>query len=289
MARIFIKTYGCTHNVADSERMGGLLEQAGHELVEERASADVVLVNSCTVKDPAEKRFWHEISLTKNAGQLLVIAGCVPQSQPGNEQLAGLPTVGVKEIERVVEVVEGALAGKAIRATSHRNQPGLSLPRTRRNPLIEIIPINDGCLGSCTYCATVLARGRLRSHPQHEIINAIRAATREGVKEVWLTSEDVGAWGRDIGEELPTLLNAIATIPGEFMVRIGMANPPFLKEYVSELITLFRAHPRRFFRFLHIPVQSGSNRVLRAMKREYTVQDFLAVVEPLKQAFPEMT
>lgn len=287
--RIHIKTYGCTHNQADSERMAGLLTRAGHTIVDAPDTADLLLVNSCHVKGPSESRFWHDLQQAKGRGRPVVAAGCVPQAMTKDERLARVPIVGVKEIERVVEVVEAAGHGRRIQHTSRTPSPSLTLPRLRRNPLVEIIPISDGCLGSCTYCSTLLARGRLKSHARQEIANAIRAATRQGAKEIWITSEDVGAWGKERGETLPELLKAIASIPGDFMVRIGMANPPFMKAYVDEMIALLAEFPERFFRSLHIPVQSGSNAVLEHMNREYLVEDFQFLVDKMRTAFPEMT
>ncbi len=286
---IYLKTYGCTHNRADSERMAGLLSTAGHRIVERLAAADAVIINGCAVKDPAEKRFWHSLARAQAAGKLVIAAGCVSQRRPTDPRLDGIPIVGVKEVRRVVEVLEAAQEGRIITAVSQRSQTPLDLPRRRSNTHIEIIPINDGCLGACSYCATVHARGRLRSHPREEIIAAIRAATRTGAREIWLTSEDVGAWGLDRDDTLPGLLNDIARIPGTFMVRIGMANPPFITRYVNELIALFRAHPDRFFRFLHLPVQSGSDRILAAMNRPYTASDFVTLADTLLATLPDIT
>ena len=273
-----MKTYGCTHNRADSERMAGLLTEAGYTITHTQEQADAILLNSCTVKSPAVQRFLNDI---KNATQRVIIAGCVPQAEP--TLFKELPTIGVKNIHRVVEVVDNAFDGRVVRFLDHKEHPSLSLPRVKSNKLIEIIPINSGCLGKCTFCKTVQARGRLRSYEKSAILTAINTAVAAGAKEIWLTSEDVAVYGRDIGETLIKLLQEITLLPGEFMVRIGMGNPPHFGPMITELIQLLKAHPDRFFRFLHLPVQSGSNSVLESMQREYNVEEFKSIITKLRK------
>lgn len=152
----------------------------------------------------------------------------------------------------------------------------------RRNPLIEIIPINTGCLNECTYCKTKHARGNLGSYHVEDIVLRAQTAFAEGVKELWITSEDTGAYGRDIGTSLPELLNKLVTkIPKDCMLRIGMTNPPYILEHIEAMAEIFR-HPR-VYKFLHIPVQAGSDEVLGEMKREYCIEDFCQIVDNLKK------
>ncbi len=284
--RIFIKTYGCTHNQADSEQMAGLLEAAGYEIVDEENDADLLLVNSCAVKDPAEKKFLHDIRTAKLP---VVIAGCVVQGNQGDEFLQQFSAVGVKDIDNVVEVVAETLKGKKKRTITRRKNPSLTLPRSKSNPFITIIPVNSGCLSGCTYCKTVHARGRLESHPVAEIVKAIEAAVDVGAKEIWLTSEDVGAYGQDIGENMASLLNAVAKIRGQFMVRVGMANPQHVIKELEKMLKLLKNNPKRFFHFLHVPVQSGSDLVLEHMERGYKVKDFLDIVSMARKEIPGFT
>ncbi len=289
MARIAIHTYGCTHNRADSERMAGLLAAAGHTLVEDETGADLLILNSCAVKDPAEQRFRHQLREARKRGQPVVAAGCVVQGSPRDEFLQSFSAVGVKDIDRVVEVVEQTLAGEQVRVVTRRRNPSLALPRVQQNPHITIIPVNSGCLSACTYCKTVHARGRLESHSLSEITAAIEAAVDAGSSEIWLTSEDVGVYGADIGESMVSLLRAVAAIRGGFMVRVGMANPQHVRRQLGEILTLLRDHPRRFFRFLHVPVQSGSDAVLQSMERGYAVADFEMIVTEARRVLPDIT
>lgn len=156
----------------------------------------------------------------------------------------------------------------------------LDLPKIRKNKLVEIIPLSTGCLGSCTYCKTRHARGKLGSYDPTAIVDRARQAIEEGVMEIWLTSEDTGAYGRDIGTDLPTLLKSIIKImPSHTMLRLGMTNPPFILEHLQAMSDIMN-HPR-VYQFLHVPVQSGSNPVLDKMNREYTVEEFNEVCDHL--------
>lgn len=160
----------------------------------------------------------------------------------------------------------------------------LQLPKVRKNPLIEIIAINTGCLNQCTYCKTKHARGDLGSYSPEEIVARAQQAFNEGVVEIWLTSEDTGAYGKDIGTSLSELLfKLIEVIPDGCKMRVGMTNPPYIKDQLEDVAKAL-AHPR-LYSFLHIPVQSGSDVVLGDMKREYTRQDFEDVVNYLKAKY----
>ncbi|XP_026327910.1 threonylcarbamoyladenosine tRNA methylthiotransferase [Hyposmocoma kahamanoa] len=293
---IYVKTWGCAHNNSDSEYMAGLLAAQGYKLTENKWDAQLWLLNSCTVKSPAEDHFKNEIELGQSRGIHVVVAGCVPQGAPRAEYLRGLSIVGVQQIDRIVECVEETLKGHTVRLfgqkkTSNGRKAGgasLLLPKVRKNPLIEIIPINTGCLNQCTYCKTKHARGELGSYPPEEIVERARQSFKEGVVEIWLTSEDTGTYGRDIGSSLPELLwQLVEVIPEGCRLRLGMTNPPYILEHLAEIAKIMH-HPR-VYKFLHVPVQSGSDQVLADMKREYSRADFEFVVDFLKDNVPGMT
>lgn len=292
---IYVKTWGCTHNSSDSEYMAGQLAAYGYRLTEDKSKADLWLLNSCTVKSPAEDHFRNEIEAGRKQGKHIVVAGCVPQGAPKSSFLQGLSMIGVQQIDRVVEVVEETLKGNSVRFLQQKKEAGkkiggasLSLPKVRRNPLIEIIAINTGCLNQCTYCKTKHARGELGSYPPEEIVERAKQAFEEGVCELWLTSEDTGTYGRDIGTSLPELLwKLIEVVPNGCMIRVGMTNPPYILEHLEEMSKILR-HPK-VYSFLHVPVQSGSDQVLADMKREYTCADFELVVNYLRERVPGLT
>ncbi|KAL5845899.1 hypothetical protein ACOSQ3_009423 [Xanthoceras sorbifolium] len=286
---IYIKTFGCSHNQSDSEYMAGQLSAFGYVLTETPEEADLWLINTCTVKSPSQSAMDTLITKGKNAKKPLVVAGCVPQGSRDLKQLEGVSIVGVQQIDRVVEVVEETLKGHEVRLLHRKKLPALDLPKVRKNKFVEIVPINVGCLGACTYCKTKHARGHLGSYTIESIVNRVRTVAADGVKEIWLSSEDTGAYGRDIGVNLPKLLNAIvAELPpdGSTMLRIGMTNPPYILEHLKEIAEVLR-HPY-VYSFLHVPVQSGSDAVLTAMNREYTVSEFRTVVDTLTELVPGM-
>lgn len=286
--KIYVKTYGCSHNTSDSEYMMGLLNEYGYKLVESFEECDACVINSCTVKNPSQDAFINYIARARSNGKKIVVSGCVPQ---GDKTLPGLEDcsiVGTTQIDRIVEVVEETLKGNIVKLLAKKELPSLDLPKIRRNAYVEIIPINTGCLGSCTYCKTKHARGKLGSYTIEAIVNACIKASKEGVKEIWLTSEDTGAYGRDINTDLPTLLMEILkTIPEEVMIRLGMTNPPYIMEHMEKMVKILN-HPN-VFSFLHIPVQAGSNSVLDKMNREYKIEDFEQLCDYLLAHVPNIT
>ncbi|XP_062041299.1 threonylcarbamoyladenosine tRNA methylthiotransferase [Lepus europaeus] len=293
--KIWIRTWGCSHNNSDGEYMAGQLAAYGYKITENALDADLWLLNSCTVKNPAEDHFRNSIKKAQEENKKVVLAGCVPQAQPRQDYLKGLSVIGVQQIDRVVEVVEETIKGHSVRLLGQKKENGrrlggarLDLPKIRKNPLIEIISINTGCLNACTYCKTKHARGNLASYPIDELVDRAKQSFQEGVCEIWLTSEDTGAYGRDIGTDLPTLLwKLVDVIPEGAMLRLGMTNPPYILEHLQEMAKILN-HPR-VYAFLHIPVQSASDSVLMAMKREYCVADFKSVVDFLKEKVPGIT
>lgn len=290
--RVFVRTYGCSHNTSDAEFMSGQLESYGYVLVDDIDNADVALLNSCTVKNPSQDAAVNLAARAKANGIPVVMSGCVPQADRKLKGLEDVSLLGITQIDRVVEVVEQALAGNVVRLLKRKALPTLDLPKIRKNPQVEIVPLSTGCLGRCSYCKTRDARGKLGSYAPTEIRARVRRACEEGVQQIWLTSEDTGAYGLDLGGgcNIATLLQGVAAELEAFpncMMRLGMTNPPYMLEHIEAVAEVLK-HPQ-VFEFIHVPVQSGSNRVLDAMVREYTVQDFDALVNGLRERVPSMT
>jgi len=265
--------------------MAGILRDAGYALVDTPAASDIVIINSCTVKGPSQDSLF---SLLRALGDKpKIVAGCVPQADPKSVRLSATSVVGVQQIGRIAEAVALTLTGNRVELLGKGDLPSLALPKVRRNPHIEIIPINLGCLSACTYCKTKHARGHLRSYPVEDIVERAKQAVAEGVSQLWLTSEDAGAYGVDIGSDLPTLLYAILdAIPSSIMIRIGMANPPYIARHIDAMADILRKE--NVFSFLHIPVQSGSDAVLRAMRRGYSSEEFQSLVDGVRSKVPSV-
>jgi threonylcarbamoyladenosine tRNA methylthiotransferase CDKAL1 len=282
MAKIFIKTQGCSHNYADSAHMAGLLQQK-HELVDNEDEADVILFNTCTVKTPTERTFLN--NLNKCRQKKVVIAGCIPQADP--HRFPQYSLIGTRQLDHVVEVVDRTLQGERVQLLHQTTTPQLSSPAIRENPLIDIIPISLGCLGQCSFCKTKVARGRLVSYPMDVIIDRVRRVTAQGVKEIRLTSEDTGCYGFDIGTNIANLLRELVKIEKDFTIRVGMMNPDHAMTISDDLIAVLRHE--KVYTFLHLPVQSGNDDILRAMNRQYTVNQFRDFVNRLRAEIPDIT
>ena len=287
--KVWLKTYGCSHNISDSEYMQGMLQQYGYTLVDEQDQADVWVVNSCTVKDPSQAAFMNVVKKAKDISKPIVVAGCVSQADRKLDGLDDVSILGISQIDRVVEAVESTLQGNTIKLLAKKELPKLDLPKVRKNPLVEIIPLSTGCLGSCTYCKTKQARGKLGSYALEAIVERAKTVIEEGVSEIWLSSEDTGAYGRDIGTNIAELLYALIAIlpPQGVMLRVGMTNPPYILEHLDAIADILN-HPS-VYAFLHVPVQAGSNSVLLSMNREYTIEEFKQVADVLLTRVPGMT
>ena len=285
MTKIHFETFGCAANIADSEQMAGLLKAADFIITDSSEEADVIILNTCTVKNPTESKIIKRLNELKDGYKIVILAGCIAQSEP--DRFKEFPIIGTKQIDKIVEVVEEALNNNIVRAIATDQMPSLNLPVVRKNPVVEIIPINRGCLGFCSFCKTKSARGNLQSYPTDQIVNRAQKAVNEGVKEIWLTSQDTGCYGFDIKTDLPTLLEQLIRIPGDFKIRVGMMNPDHLPKIQNRLIKIYKNS--KIFKFLHLPVQAGNDKVLKDMKRLYTVEQFQEQVASFRQAIPEIS
>lgn len=248
--------------------------------------ADVVVLNSCGVIEYTERKIIRRIQELKNAGKKVVLAGCLPRISNTALELAD-SAITPDNIDRISDAINSAFNG-GFRFTVWRKVDKSVMPKLRcRENVIAIVSVSEGCLGHCSFCATKFARGKLRSFSLEGIVKEVENAVRSGFKEIQLTSQDMGCYGLDKGEFLlPKLLKEIEKIEGEFRVRVGMMNPQYAKLQLEELIEAFSSE--KIYKFLHIPVQSGDNRVLEDMKRSHSVEDFLEVVESFRRNFEIM-
>ncbi|MCB9359009.1 tRNA (N(6)-L-threonylcarbamoyladenosine(37)-C(2))-methylthiotransferase [Candidatus Woesearchaeota archaeon] len=285
MEKICILTFGCALNNADSESITAVLQERGFQIIDDKESADLIVINSCAVKGPTETAFFKLLDELKQENKKVVVAGCISQAMP--EKLSEYSKIGPDQIDMIADIVDETLSGNVVNALVEERKNKLLIPTARKNPLLEVIPISSGCDSDCSYCITKLARGELYSYPMEDIVNRVRKAKNEGVKEIYLTSQDCGCWGFDIGKNLSDLLNEICKIEGDFMVRVGMSNPDHVLKILNPLIEAFKN--KKIYRFLHIPVQAGNNFVLEDMKRGYTSEDYYLIVNKFKKEFPDIT
>ncbi|MGD2066610.1 MAG: tRNA (N(6)-L-threonylcarbamoyladenosine(37)-C(2))-methylthiotransferase [Candidatus Bathyarchaeota archaeon] len=287
--RVYVKSFGCSANLADGEIIAGCLSEAGFEVVDEPKDAEILVYNTCAVKSPTENRVM-DILRKAPRDKRLVVTGCLPlvnferlQNEVEFDGVAG-PAPGSKIVEVLRRVATGE---KVVSLEDGVSKPDLCLPRVPLNPVVSIVPINYGCLGNCAYCCVHFARGKLRSYSADGIVERIRRDLSSGAKEIWLTSQDTACYGRDVGANLADLLKQVCHVEGDFFVRIGMMNPDHVLDMLDELVEAYMCS--NVFKFLHLPVQSGDNKVLGLMNRHYTVQEFKTVVEAFREKIPPLT
>ncbi|MGP3703151.1 MAG: tRNA (N(6)-L-threonylcarbamoyladenosine(37)-C(2))-methylthiotransferase [Candidatus Bathyarchaeota archaeon] len=288
LKKIFIKSFGCATNTADGEVMAGCLAKAGYKIVPDVNDADIVVYNTCAVKSPTENRIIG-ILKTNPENKKLIVAGCLPliNFERLRKEVKFDGVVGPSPGELIVDVVRMVENGEKPIILRNDLKPNPLLPRIPVTPIIRIIPISYGCLGSCTYCCVRFARGKLRSYYVEEILEGVKNYLKEGVKEFWFTSQDLAAYGKDIGVSLVDLLEKLLNLNEKFFVRLGMMNPNNVIEILGELIRFYK--DKRIFKFLHLPLQSGDNKVLKDMNRFYTVEDYSKIVYSMRGEIENLT
>ena len=289
--KIYIDTFGCTFNQADSQIMAGLLKNNDWTLTDSPADADVIIMNTCYVKHPTEQKVINNIQkMKKHFPEIkLIITGCMVEIDPTKLERAAPDAswIGPHRIQSTPYIVRSVLEGEIVRSTGYSNESKVCLPKIRSNPLIHIIQICEGCDGACTYCCTRFARGPLQSYPSTMIKKEAEQAVAEGCREIQLTAQDSAAYGKDTGESLSSLMNKIADIDGEFRIRVGMMHPKSMIGDVEGIINAFKRD--KLYKFLHIPIQSGSNIVLNEMNRCHTVEEFKSIISRFKEEIPEIS
>ena len=195
--------------------------------------------------------------------------------------------MGPNSIGKTLQVIETTLNGSKVVALDDTDLSKVGIPKIRLNTAVGIVEIANGCMSECTFCQTKLAKGDLKSYRIGDIVRQVKSELVDGCKEIWLSSTDNGCYGLDIQTDLPSLINQVSQISGDFRVRVGMMNPMFMPRIRDNLLKSFEND--KVFRFLHVPVQSGSNDVLNNMKRGHTVQTFINVVKKFREKFGSFT
>jgi MiaB-like tRNA modifying enzyme len=245
--------------------------------------ADIIIVNTCVVKEPTENKiikYLEDLPRDKR----VIITGCMPRTSTRllrNKFEHSL--VGCDNIFDIVNVVNGMMK----ESLEPRKIVRVGVVPIQKNPVIEIIPVCQGCLGECTYCITKYARGDLFSYKPSVIFSHVRGALKRGVREFWFTAQDTGAYGKDIKTNIIELLKKVIRIKGFFKIRLGMMNPVHALKLKKGLVEVL--NHEKLFKFIHLPVQSGSNRILDLMKRDYTSEEFIELCNYLKKRVPDLT
>jgi tRNA-2-methylthio-N6-dimethylallyladenosine synthase len=301
MARkYFIETYGCQMNVHDSERMAGLLDQAGYEPTMDDRDADVVLINTCSVREKAEEKLFtrlgefQQMQLETGHRPLVAVAGCVAQ-QEGTQILRRSKAVdvivGTQNLKRLPMLVEQAISTPARRTPMMDLDPlgDVSFPlgiARREDPFKAYVTIIEGCNEFCAFCVVPYTRGHERMRPAADIVSEARHAVATGAREIQLLGQIVNHYQApdDATCDFAGLLERLNGIDGLERIRFASPHP---RHVTPRMIDALRTLPK-VCRHLHLPVQSGSTRILSAMRRRHTREDYLALIEGLREAIPDI-
>jgi tRNA-2-methylthio-N6-dimethylallyladenosine synthase len=309
MAKIYIKTYGCQMNQRDSEQVAQMLIESGHVVTSDAQAADVVLLNTCSVRDLAEQKALGKIgmlgALSRQRPVVYGLLGCMAQSR-GASLLKDVPhldlVVGTQKFHRVAEYVEEALARKAatrwddVRFSIVDVEEETGSQSTIRNHQVSekmvtaFVSIMQGCNMHCSFCIVPATRGSERSRPIGEIVTEVEQLAERGVKEVTLLGQIVNLYGRHefprIENKSPfvQLLEAVHQVPGIERIRFTSPHPIGFREDLVEAL----ARLPKLVEHVHLPLQSGSDRILRAMRRTYTSEKYLELVQRIRAASPDI-
>ena len=295
MSTFEVRTLGCQMNKHDSERIAGMLLARGMTAAPEGEIADVVVFNTCCVRENADERLYGQVSslsaIRRERGTVIAVGGCIGQ-RDGETLLRTLPQVdvvfGTHNLARLPAMLDAAAESPAPVVEVEDPSDGdftSELPSQREHPWHAWVPIAVGCNNFCTYCIVPHVRGRERSRAFEDVVDEVRRLAADGVVEVTLLGQNVNSYGRDLygSPRFAELLRAVAAA-GVERVRFTTSHP---KDLSDETIRAMADTPQ-VCRHLHLPVQSGSDRVLEAMNRHYTQESYLALVERLYDAMPDL-
>jgi threonylcarbamoyladenosine tRNA methylthiotransferase CDKAL1 len=272
MSKLFVKTFGCTLNKKDTEEI--ISNTDFTDDLKNIKTCEKILINTCGVKEQTQTKiinFLKKIKSEKILEKNIIIFGCL---------------VDIDK-EALEKILPNAHYFKVNQKKEIKKLIDINNKKTKTKKTTSIIIISNGCLGSCTYCAVKIARGNLESKPILKIIDEIKVSIDNGAKEIFLTSQDNACYGQDKGTNLISLLKEILKIKGDFKIRIGMANPQHIKPILKELIKIYKN--KKIYKFLHIPIQSGDNKVLKDMNRFYKIEDVFKIVKEFKKEIKNIT
>lgn len=297
MSRTFhITTFGCQMNEHDSEVIDGLLTERGFSSVKERKDASIVIINTCSVRDNADKRFFGTLGQLKKRKEsdpsfIVCVCGCMMQQQRVVDTIkAKYPWVdvifGTNSIHHIPELIEKVASEKekVVDIIENTEEIVEGLPAKRLFDHKALVNIMFGCNNFCTYCIVPYTRGREKSRAPEAIVTEVKGLVADGVKEIMLLGQNVNSYDGN-GTSFAELLKMLNDVDGLERIRFMTSNP---KDLSDELIEAF-AVCDKLCKNLHLPIQSGSNRVLKRMNRKYTREDYLKLIEKLRKTVPDIT
>ena len=298
--KALVRTFGCQQNVSDSEYIKGMLEGMGYDLTDDAGEAELILYNTCAVREHAEDRAFGNIGALKpykekRPGLIIAMCGCMVSQPAVAERIKkSYPYVniafGTNMLEKFPQMLyEYLRTRKRIVDTSgaHENALVEGLPRRRDNTLKAWLPIMYGCNNFCTYCVVPLVRGRERSRDYRAVVAEAEELVASGAKDITLLGQNVNSYGKGNGDGVffPDILRMINDIKGDFRIRFMTSHP---KDCSDELLRAM-SECKKVAGHLHLPLQSGSSRILKAMNRHYTREEYLRLVDKARRLMPDIS
>ena len=287
---VWIEAYGCSANIADSEIIAGTLNNHGYNIVNCIDDSDLNIMVTCSVKDSTEHKMLHRIKQLTVDNKPLLVAGCLTKTERKKIEKINpnVSLLGPNSLDKSVEAVDLTLSNNKMVFLDDSSAEKVNLPKLRINKSISIVEIASGCLSNCSFCQTKISKGTLKSYRPGSILSQIKNDVKDGCNEIWLTSTDNGCYGKDINSNLVELLKLCTQIEGNYKLRVGMLNPMYLSEILHDLISVYK-NEEKIFKFLHIPVQSGSNKILKQMYRGHDINIFKKAIYEFRKFIPEIT
>jgi len=288
--KYYIKTFGCQMNFNDSERLRGILQSMGYEPAKSWEEADLILINTCTIREKPDQKVYSHLGEYKkikerNPNALIGVCGCLAQRM-GDELIQKAPMVDIMfssfNMHQLPELIHQAQAGyKAIAILENPPEDEDKLweyPTVRDNQFCAYVTVMKGCDKNCTYCVVPKTRGRQRSRSLESILSEVKFLVEDGVKEIHLLGQNVTAWGQDLGIPFEELLYKVAEVPGVERIRFTTGHPRDLTENIAKAM----GEIPQVCEHIHLPVQAGSTRILRLMDRGYTKEEYLEKIDLLR-------
>jgi len=286
---VYVETYGCWLSKGEGEIAKTIIEKNKGVVVDNIVNADVVVIHTCAVRGDTERKMLSRIrelaEFCKARGIKLVVTGCLVNVRPATISRIA-PSASLIE-PGYLDELWSVIISKERKIFVRSYKWGRSVLPSYKEGVRYVVPIQSGCLGNCAFCIEPIARGKLHSYPPDLIVEKIAEAVGKGAKEIYLTGQDVICYGLDMGVTLPELIDKILRkVEGEYLIRIGMLEPSLTARFIDELLELMK--DERVYKYLHLPLQSGSNKVLKLMNRKYSVEEYLDIAGKARRAMPDI-
>lgn len=294
----YIETYGCTSNKADSYIISTILQKNNY-VQTSIDKAEFIIINTCAVKEQTENKIKSRLKklfqlYSEDVNKHIIIAGCLPHIAPNYIDVikklipsfsAIIDLDNIHEVPKIFKKIKQGQKNLVLKTINSIDKAEYFIDHPK-GKITGIIPISEGCEGSCTYCCVKNARGKLYCYNPHNIVENVKYQLKQGIKQIYLTSQDCSTFQYN-NVNLFNLVKSIVNLPYKFFLRIGMINPSFLITNLNQLISIFNLD--KIYQFLHIPIQSGCNKILKTMQRKYLISEIAEKIEILRKNFPDLT